>query len=753
MTSARRQLVLMFHLLQDVNTLRPLAFLAAADLDLPVLLLVSATFRERDRTGAWWVEINALARASGARVVAYSGIEGAARALAGTGGILVAGSESDLPAHGEARAVMLLAPPAYLKVTLQHGYECVGFLQSREHDIAHGRRIAFAADVLASWQPLSGLHSMPYAERTKVWQTGPSFVLNALWPDDDAASPAHPPSPETRLALVCENLQSARLQASGDFRGHFIDVFETFCAVQADAGLGVVLRPHPGGQSMVRSGRPLPPNVLLANDPAWRTRFGDAAFGISAPSSVLIDMVAAGIPVAVWNTGGEGFDHGNYEGLHLVETADDWTRFATGAHADPAPFLVRQAEFLIARQLPVDPGFVRDRFAGLFAAGRDAGKASVRTRPLRRLTLVANADLPTLQIWFTEPLRPLVDAGLLEIDLVTEQDMRRVHGKAPPQAQWVHDRLTSFDPDLLVFCRYSGPLIDAFLAYADTARVPTIFHIDDDMLTVPRELGPKKFAARNAPERLATVARLLSSTDLVYCSTHRLAERLVDLGYTNRTIVGDIQCAGHVLNPAERRSARTIGYMGFDHAHDLQTILPALTAVLDRHPEIRFELFGSIPLPSALERFGERIVVTSPVRPYRAFMTSFAARHWDIGICPLAPAFFNKLKSNNKWVEYTAVGAATIASRGFIYDECCADDCGMLVGTPSEWEQALESLIIDDALRATYVTNAQTRLEENYTISAMREQFSRLMTSLGLIPVTQTYTDNITTDGNSVSSA
>lgn len=722
----RRQIVLMFHLLQDVNTLRPLAFLAAAELDVPVVLLVGPAFRQRDRTGTWWIELGALARATGARLVAYPDDRAAASALAGTTGVLVAGSESDLPAHADARTVMRLAPSGYLKVTLQHGYECVGFLQSREHDIAHGRRIAFAADVLASWQPRHKLYSMPHTERSKVYQTGPSFVLNALWPDD-AMQDSQPGA-----TLVCENLQSARLQAGGDFRGRFVDVFETFCATERTVGRDVALRPHPGGQSMVRSGVALPAGIALANEPAWRTAFDGYAAAISAPSSVLIDLVAAHVPVAVWNAGGNGFDYGNYLGLHGVETADEWTRFASDARRDPAPFLARQADFLVSRDLPVDPAFVRARFARLLAAGRDAGAASVRSRPLRRLTIVANADLPTLQIWFTEPLRPLVDAGLLEIDLVTEQDMRRAHGKKPPQDGWVRDRLAAFDPDLIVFCRYSGPLVDSFLDHADARHVPTVFHIDDDMLTVPRELGPKKFAAHNAPERLATVSRLLSATDLVYCSTHQLAGRFVALGYANRTIVGDIQCVGQVINQAEARPARKIGYMGFDHAHDLDTVLPALIAVLDRHPELSFELFGSIPMPDALARFGDRVVVVPPVRPYAAFMAAFAERRWDIGICPLAPTAFNKLKSNNKWVEYTAAGVASVASRGYMYDECCAECCGLLVDTLPEWEAALETLIADPLHRATMVTKAQDKLQTHYTVAAMRDQFALVTESLSL---------------------
>ncbi len=68
----------------------------------------------------------------------------------------------------------------------------------------------------------------------------------------------------------------------------------------------------------------------------------------------------------------------------------------------------------------------------------------------------------------------------------------------------------------------------------------------------------------------------------------------------------------------------------------------------------------------------------------------FAELEWDIGICPLAPTAFNVLKANTKWVEYTSVGAAVIASRDMIYDDCCSDGCGDLATTHEEWVAAME---------------------------------------------------------------
>jgi glycosyltransferase involved in cell wall biosynthesis len=151
-------------------------------------------------------------------------------------------------------------------------------------------------------------------------------------------------------------------------------------------------------------------------------------------------------------------------------------------------------------------------------------------------------------------------------------------------------------------------------------------------------------------------------------------------------------------------------------------VLPAIVETLDRHPELSFELFGSIPVPSELERFGERVRSFPVVADYEEFLRKLGERRWHIGICPLAPTDFNRGKSNNKWVEYTAVGTATIASGAMVYDECCSDGCGLLADGLDEWRAALEKLVADAALRVETVARAQQKLELRYGTEQHRQQ-------------------------------
>lgn len=723
---SRHQAVFLVNLLQDVNILRPLVQLAARALDLPVLLLLSGKFVERDLRGVWQTEVQELCADSGASSQIYDSASDAARALAGKRGVLVAASESSLSAHRLTHDVFRAAPPSFLKVTLQHGFECVGFLQNRDQDAAHGRNVTFAADVICGWCDPAVMHSVAASERAKYYWSGPAAVLEPR------------PAGAIRRAdfegLVCENLHSARMSVRGDFRAGFMENFFAFCAELERQGRGVTLRPHPGGQYVVKNAVSLPANVRLNNLPMYKVDLRQYGYGISAPSSVVIDMVLAGIPAAVWLDDDGRMDGSYYRGLTTISGTSDWLEFEHAARHAPQAILEQQLRFLAKTRMLVDPIQVRDRFASLLTAGSTSPAATVAAEaapPRQRVLFVANGMIPTLQLSFLKPLAPDVEAGTLAWKVIVGDDIKKKQAELNEQPgiavkdalrAWLDETIAAFAPTVVVFCRYSDRFAAHIVDRARSAGAAVVYHIDDDLLNVPIEIGEAKFRVHNAPDRLATVRYLLEHADLVYCSTQALVERFRELGFSSPMVAGDVYCTGTVLAPAELRPVTKIGYMGFDHAHDLATILPALVHVLRTHPHVAFELFGSIPKPVELDEFAERVSVIPPVRVYADFMRKFASLGWDIGLCPLARSDFNRVKANTKWVEYTSIGAAVVATSDMVYDECCAGGCGVLADTTAQWILALERLCAQPEARCALVRNAQARLEKDYSDEQLRRQ-------------------------------
>jgi glycosyltransferase involved in cell wall biosynthesis len=711
--------ILLVNLLQDVNILRPLAYIASRDLGLDTQFFLTRDFEKRDKGRRWQAEIAEIGQALGTPIKLVENEGHALQLLQGLAGVIIAASESNLSGHRIVHNIFRLKPPSFVAITLQHGFECVGFLQSSDHDRAHGREVTFAADIICGWCPPERLTALAPSQYNKLYVTGPTAVLQ------------QPPRQERKpRGIVCENLHSVRLNISGDFKADFVTLFREFCEALEQDEKRVVLRPHPGGQYVIKNDLLLPQNVIINNNPIYKVNLSRYTYGISAPSSVLIDMVLAGIPTAVWRERTGVMDANNYEGLTGVSDLADWLEFEREASAHPERFIDRQSAFLENQKILINRSEVYRRFAELLWATARRAAPDLRRPPApatagRRILFVANGNIPTLQLSFIKPLTPLIDAGDVAVEILTEEQIKDTFGPNMREHDvqlWLDERLKVFKPTAIVFCRYSGPYVAYLTGRARDYGIPVIFHVDDDLLNIPVELGVVKHAFHTHPTRLAAVRRLLDTSDLVYSSTQALKTRFETLGAKAPVQAGEIYASGKVFVEATEKLATKIGYMGFDHAHDLETVLPVLVRFLRTYPHIRFELFGSIPKPAVLEEFGDRISVVQPVRNYEEFLIYFSKLGWDIGICPLAHTPFNVVKANTKWVEYTSMGIATIATARTVYDNCCADGCGILADTDEEWFEALKALVSDAALRARQVMHAQAKLRQVYSVDRLREQ-------------------------------
>lgn len=455
-TEKKREVVFLFNLVQDVNTLRGLAQLVRRELgpEIRLTFLASGAFPRRDKGNIWWPELARLAEDLGATLTLYSTAADAEAFLDGKGGVILAGSESQLENHHETRDIFRAALPGFVTITLQHGLECVGFRQSREHVLAHGLGIPFAADIICAWQPEDRLTALAPSERPKLRVTGPSLLLNERQP--------HPDHPPLGGGLVCENLHSVRLSASGNHRGSFMEIFEAFCAAVAQRDQQVTLRPHPGGQYVLRNDVPLPPNVRLNTLPIYHVDLAGYAYGISAPSTILLDMVLAGLPTAVWCDPDGVMDASAYEGLAMISGLEDWLAFLRDVDLRRAAVLARQEAYLQGLGLPRDPEEIGQRFLRLIRAGlethqppaRPVAAPPVPAAPKTRLLMLSDAGdaAPQLGAWAET---------WAEITHLTQTQVTHVTGGGQVQhasagGDWLAGQLARAAPDLIVITSWSG---------------------------------------------------------------------------------------------------------------------------------------------------------------------------------------------------------------------------------------------------------------------------------------------------------
>lgn len=356
-------IVFLFDLVQDVNVLRPLIQLARSTTQSSILCLVSKKFDARDQTNVWSKELRELCSDLGTQVASFESEFDVAHLLNGRHGMIVSASESSLPAHDTCYRVFLSVPPRFIRVTVQHGYECVGFLHNRAHDQAYGGRVGFAADVICSWTGPERLTALSREQRTKLYVAGPPILID---PDRNPGHlPGHSPSRRRPFTvLVCENLHSVRMRSEAN-RDEFLGALLEFHEAVTTSGGSVHLRPHPAGRFTDKNEIQELDRIPRHDGPLYKQALSDFDLCVSAPSSVLIDFVMAGVPVAVWRDQLGSVDASNYDGLPSVTTATEWLAVAAEALLNRGAVLEGQAEFVQELGFPLD---VRARYANLFRA-------------------------------------------------------------------------------------------------------------------------------------------------------------------------------------------------------------------------------------------------------------------------------------------------------------------------------------------------------------------------------------------------
>jgi len=354
-------IVFLIDLVQDVSMLRPLV-LMAAEFDLPIMILVSGRFAFLDHEGTWQAEIAALAGDTGARVLIFGSAKEAADVLPERG-LIFAASESSAPAHALSHAVFVQAPEHLYKVTLQHGFECLGFRHNREHDRTNGETIHFAADSVCAWYSRPALTAFDHGAGTDLCITGPTSLLY------------HPPAEVRQLeneadalapGLIGENLHSVRYLADEGLVEEFVRGISQLAASESRRAISV--RPHPAGAFIAHHRDRLPNNVLIAAGPLWKIGLERHAYAICSASSLVIDAMLAGVPTAIWQDRGGLVDTSAFDGLPKVSDPHEWIAFAQQARLHPGEFISAQRRWLDALGFVTDPATVRSRFEKLFGA-------------------------------------------------------------------------------------------------------------------------------------------------------------------------------------------------------------------------------------------------------------------------------------------------------------------------------------------------------------------------------------------------
>ncbi|MGH7864793.1 MAG: hypothetical protein ACREQB_07380, partial [Candidatus Binataceae bacterium] len=341
-----------------------------------------------------------------------------------------------------------------------------------------------------------------------------------------------------------------------------------------------------------------------------------------------------------------------------------------------------------------------------------------------RIAIICDQSAASQEVHLYRPLRRLRLKGDCALAIITESDVKKSVGAGRAAAR----AITANTPHVVMLSRYGGPGTAEIIDAARTQGARVIAHIDDFLLDVPADLGPAKVRQHMRPERIAAITHALNSSDLIYVSTNRLADKLRAEGFNRAILVAGLQsCADpDELARPERTGAADgsliIGYQGTaSHRLDLAMIAEALMQVMNARPNTRLRFFGTIEPPPALAPLGDRMSVRAPAGGYDAFLDALKEERWDIGLAPLRDTEFNRFRTYAKWTEYTIAATAVLASDCEAYRPVMSDGAGDLV-SPDNWRTALLRALDNAVHRCAMVARAQDRLRRDLTLEQQESQ-------------------------------
>lgn len=270
-----------------------------------------------------------------------------------------------------------------------------------------------------------------------------------------------------------------------------------------------------------------------------------------------------------------------------------------------------------------------------------------------------------------------------------------------------------------------SPLLQELVRVAKHFKRTVLYDIDDlvidtkytDQLAYTQQLDSLEKA--NYDAGVHSYGRMLSLCDGVITTTKALAEELSAYKtpvLLNRNLASEelVVISEQALVSKDTEEKVKIGYFSgsITHNENFELIKPALKNLLERYPHVELHLVGYLDLPEDLAPFKEQIVTHDYVNWDEL---PELIREVDINLAPLTQTIFNEAKSEIKWLEAALVKIPTVASKLGSFAEMIQDGVTGVLATEKSWEQAMESLILDQEKRQLLAENAW-----NYVIEHCR---------------------------------
>jgi len=290
--------------------------------------------------------------------------------------------------------------------------------------------------------------------------------------------------------------------------------------------------------------------------------------------------------------------------------------------------------------------------------------------------------------------------------------------------------------EVIILCRNVEPIYKPMIDLALELGIPLIYDLDDNLLAPPT--GSDAYYYYAHPPRKVYLEWILSTINLIRVHSPTLGEVVrkynssIGLRWAaiNWSLVPpelpslDADLI-HLVYAAQRETGQKL----FNQMQgDLQTVLA-------RHAKrIRLHFLGYTPRVLC----GHPAVVCHPFESnYQVFFRKFTRFGYAIGLAPMLDDEFHNCKTNIKFRDYAAAGAAGIYSDVPLYNRngVISGETGLLIsGQPGTWLAAIESLLADRVLLESIRQKARAYAQDRYALDRVLDMWLDDIASLPARP-------------------
>lgn len=241
--------------------------------------------------------------------------------------------------------------------------------------------------------------------------------------------------------------------------------------------------------------------------------------------------------------------------------------------------------------------------------------------------------------------------------------------------------------------------------------------IDDNIWSIPERVTDLKMFWTK--ERVNGFEQTLQICDAVTTSTPLLAKKI---SIYNKNVYVLPNLVGAFPYEKAKNNVVKIGWGGSaTHLPDFTVDIVSTLLKLKKEYKDKIELImiGVVPLDLIGHCTYYRFI-----EPFK-YLSFLRTLNLDVGIIPCANNFFNDARSNVKYLEWSAIKAATVSSPATSYVTSIKHGAsGFLVRKHKQWYEYLKLLIEDAKLRINISQNAFDYVYENYSIIKKASQYN-----------------------------